>query len=84
MGVSAELSWVGWFAWTLARHPQRDIIHEAHVIALGQPFGLVGDGGEEVAEYVGWAYSPFVGELGTMNLAFGILGLGICPAIHCH
>lgn len=32
-------------------------------------------GGEEVAEYVGWAYSPFVGELGTMNLAFGILGL---------
>ncbi|MDP2013850.1 MAG: hypothetical protein Q8L05_06450 [Actinomycetota bacterium] len=32
-------------------------------------------GGEEVAQYVGWAYSPFVGELGTMNFAFGVLGL---------
>ena len=31
--------------------------------------------GETIAEYLNWAYSPFVHELGAMNLAFGILGL---------
>lgn len=31
--------------------------------------------GEEVAEYVDWVFSPFVAELGIMNLAFGVLGL---------
>jgi hypothetical protein len=30
---------------------------------------------ERVAEYVGWPDSPFVHELGSMNLAFGLLGV---------
>lgn len=31
--------------------------------------------GESIAAYLDWPYSPFVAELGLMNLAFGILGL---------
>ncbi len=31
--------------------------------------------GQDVAAYTGWAYSPFVVELGLMNLSYGILGL---------
>ncbi|AHE98299.1 DUF6790 family protein [Thioalkalivibrio paradoxus] len=31
--------------------------------------------GESIAAYLDWAYSPFVAELGLMNLSFGILGL---------
>jgi len=31
--------------------------------------------GEESAAYLGWTYSPFVKELGYMNLSFGILGI---------
>lgn len=30
--------------------------------------------GEAVAAYTGWAFSPFVAELGLMNLSYGILG----------
>jgi hypothetical protein len=30
---------------------------------------------ERVAAYVGWPDSPFVHELGSMNLAFGVLGV---------
>jgi hypothetical protein len=31
--------------------------------------------GQDVAAYTNWAYSPFVAELGLMNLSYGILGL---------
>lgn len=31
--------------------------------------------GEDVADYTGWAFSPFVAELGLMNLSYGVLGL---------
>jgi len=30
---------------------------------------------EQVAEYVGWPYSPFINELGYMNFMFGLLGI---------
>lgn len=31
--------------------------------------------GEESAAYLNWPYSPFVKELGYMNLSFGVLGI---------
>lgn len=31
--------------------------------------------GEETAAYLNWPYSPFVKELGYMNLSFGVLGI---------
>lgn len=31
--------------------------------------------GEVIAAYLNWEFSPFVRELGAMNMAFGILGL---------
>ncbi len=31
--------------------------------------------GQSVAAYTGWTFSPFVAELGLMNLSYGVLGL---------
>ena len=49
------------------------------VIAVGVAGTLSGISqmfnGEMTARLTGWPYSPFVVELGFMNLAFGILGL---------
>src|SRR3954452_20199534 len=38
--------------------PQRHFTHEAGVLAVGEPFGLGGDGGEDVAQGLDLGFRP--------------------------